>query len=156
MIRAVGRMVPLCFAFSLGVAAQVADFSGTWQLNVEKSRWGKARKPVSVVVNITHKDPVLEYSGAVMDEVAEAARPFHFGGTINGKEYLTSRSYGDGMITLKWETKNTVLGHFKSADGLFVETTRTSLSRDGKTLTRRIRVKGPDTDLSWTEIYEKK
>lgn len=156
MIRAIGRMVPLCFAFSLGVAAQVADFSGTWQLNVERSRWGKARKPSSAALTIEHRDPALKYYGMIVDDSGDVGRPFSFEGAIDGKEYPSSRSYGQGKITFAWQGRTTVVSDFKSDDGLFTETARNTLSGDGKTLTRRIRVKGPNTDLSWTEIYEKK
>ena len=42
----------------------------------------------------------------------------------------------------------------KSDDGRYVQAIRTVFSRDGKVLTRRLQLKAPDGEQTWTEVYE--
>lgn len=136
-------------------SAQPADFTGSWHLNVEKSRWGAVAKPLSVVLTIEHREPQLHYHGIVL-YASEDTREFAFSGALDGAEYAMSRSFGDGMITLRRIDPWTIESTFRSADGLTVETAQTTIARSGRTLTRRLRVQGPDGRKSWTEYYEKR
>jgi hypothetical protein len=151
------RTIPLLIVFSFGTSwAQVASLSGTWQLNVEKSKWGKLQKPVTAVVSITHREPKLEYTGSIVYATGEDTRPFGFNGAIDGKEYPGTRSAGAGKITLKRVDDRTIFSHFRSDDGLFTEEATTSVSPDGKSMRRALQRKGPDGELKWTEVYEKR
>ena len=136
-------------------AAGVASLSGTWKLNVEKSSWGRARKPATVVIEIDHREPVLKYHGTI-SYVNEDTREFVFDGAIDGKEYALIRSYGAGKVRVERINDNSIVSTFRTDDGRYVETTRNSVSRDGKIMTRRINVQGPDGDTRWTEVYEKR
>ena len=136
------------------LAAQFANLTGTWHLNVEKSRWGKRRKPVSVVVKIEHKEPALKYSGMVVDANSES-RAIAFDEKIDGKEHPAETAYGPGKIIVNRVDATTLTVLLKSDDGRLVQTSRTTVSRDGKTLTRRLNLKLPDGEQTWTEIYEK-
>lgn len=40
--------------------APVQDMSGTWKLNAEKSDWRGVRRPLSVVVTVEHREPILK------------------------------------------------------------------------------------------------
>ena len=133
---------------------QQSSFSGTWKLNREKSKWKSLRKPISVIVTIDHKQPAFSYSGSLVDADGEL-RNFEFSGFVDGKEYPAQREYGEGKVILKWAGLNTLTATFKTNDGRWVETTSRSLSRNGKTLTQQLRVKGPEGEVTWTEIYEK-
>jgi hypothetical protein len=143
-------------AAALGIAsAQPADLTGSWHLNVEKSRWGSVNKPLSVVLTIEHREPQLHYHGVVLYS-NEDTRDFTFSGALDGAAYAMSRSFGDGTITLRRIDSWTVESTFRSSDGLFVETAQTTLSRSGRTLTRRLRLTTPEGRKSWTEYYEKR
>ncbi|MBE7540932.1 MAG: hypothetical protein M9913_01430 [Bryobacteraceae bacterium] len=143
-------------ALSLGMAAaQPADLTGSWHLNVEKSRWGKVVKPLSVVLTIEHHEPQLDYHGAVQ-YANEETREFSFSGSLDGEEYAMSRSFGDGMITLRRIDPWTVESTFRSSDGRCTETAQTTIARSGKTLTRRLTVQSPAGRKSWTEHYERR
>jgi hypothetical protein len=131
-----------------------ANFSGTWKLNTERSRWSNTRKPTGVFVTIEHNQAGLKYSGSVVSEGGEQ-RDFAFRGTIDGKEYPATREYGQGKIVLKWAGSNAFTSSFKSDDGKFVETTTTSLSRNAKILTQQGRLQTPDGVKTWSETYEK-
>lgn len=136
-------------------AAQPASMSGNWHLSVEKSKWGSANKPVSVVLTIEHNEPSIHYHGNVT-YANEDERPFAFSGSFDGKPYPMSRSFGEGLITLSRLDPHTVESVFRTNDGAFTETARTTISRDGRMLTRLLRVTSPEGTKKWTEIYEKR
>jgi hypothetical protein len=137
-------------------AAENANFTGTWHLDVGKSRWGSKPKPMSVELIIDHKDPALHYRGTVT-ESSENTRDFTFEGAIDGKEYPMAGAAGPGVAVLRRVDANTIETDFRSADGARTENTRTSLSQDGKVLTRTIREKTPEAGTkTWVEIYERR
>jgi hypothetical protein len=67
-----------------------------------------------------------------------------------------SRSFGSGKIVLKRLDLWTFESVMKSDDGQYVETAKTSLSQDGRAMTRRLDLRSPEGTKSWTEVYEKK
>jgi hypothetical protein len=155
-MRTVSWFVPTFLSVALGVCAgQTANFSGSWHLKVENSHWGSKPKPFSVVLVIEHKDPVLQYRGTVT-HVNEDTRDFTFSGAIDGKEYPMISSIGPGVVVLRRVDANTFESAFRNADGTRLETARTSLSRDGRSLTRKISQQTPEGIRTWTEIYERR
>ena len=66
-----------------------------------------------------------------------------------------TRSYGVGSAVLRRIDGSTFEAVFRTADGEYVETARTSLSRNGATLTRKVQLKTPQGSSAWTEIYER-
>lgn len=149
-------IVPLALLVLPALPAQaVESLSGTWVLNVEKSRWNQARKPISLVVTIEHNEPELKYSGRIL-YADEDSRPFSFEGRIDGNEYPMVRSFGPGKVVLERVNARTIRSVYKSDCGRFIETTRTSLSSDGQTLRRQIRLETPNGRFDWTEVYEKR
>ena len=147
----------LLIAFlAVGVlTAQNTNLSGSWYLNVEKSQWGQMRKPISVVLEMQHREPALQYHGTVTYS-NEDTRDFAFEGAMDGKEYAMSRSYGTGTITMRRVDPFTIESTFKTPDGAYVETARTTVSRDGKSMTRRLRNRSPEGVKTWTEIYDRR
>jgi hypothetical protein len=142
-------------AASLLASAQPADLTGSWHLNIEKSRWGSVSKPLSVVLTIEHREPRLDYHGMVL-YASEDTREFAFSGAVDGSAHAMSRSFGDGTITLRRIDAWTVESVFRSHDGLFVETAQTTIARSGRTLTRRLRLQTPEGRKSWTEQYDRR
>jgi len=136
-------------------AAQSPSYSGVWKLNVEKSRWGQGTKPGNVVVVIDDRDGGMNYHGAVTYS-SEDTRTFEFTGTFDGKQYRVSRSFGDGYIMLRRVDANTFDSVFHSDNGLYTETARTTLSRDGRTLTRKVTVRTPEGTQSCYEVYDRR
>jgi hypothetical protein len=153
-MRTLSWFVPTFLSVALGVCAgQTANFSGSWHLNVEKSHWGSKPKPFSVVPVIEHKGPVLQYHGTVM-HTNEDTRDFTFSGAFDGKEHPMVSSIGPGATVLRRVDANAFESAFRNADGTRSETALTSLSRDGKFLTRKISQKTPEGARTWTEIYD--
>lgn len=145
----------LAALFALGATAQsLGDLTGTWILNVEKSSWGRIHRPASVVLTITHHEPDLDYSGAVL-YTNEDDRNFAFHGAIDGKEYPMERSYGEGAIAIRRVDSRSIRSHFQTRDGRYSEIAITTLSFNGQRLTRRLHVQGPGQDATWTEVYDR-
>jgi hypothetical protein len=138
------------------LSAQTANLSGTWVLNVEKSKWGSKDKPVSGEVIVQHNEPAFNYSGWVSGENG-TRNSFEFKGAIDGKEHpLTGGDVGEGKITIRRVNPKVIEGTAKSNDGSITEITRTQISADGKMLTRDIDLRGPAGHKKWTEVYERK
>ena len=153
-MRALCVSVAIAAAVALAAAGPAANLSGAWRLNVERSSWGARPKPVSVNLQVDHKEPALSYSGVVVYS-GEDARPFSFTGAIDGKVYAMERSFGSGTVTIRRIDPLTIESIFRSEDGKAVETTRTSLAAGGKTLTRRIRLDAAGVSSVSTEIYDR-
>jgi hypothetical protein len=142
-------------ALSAGICcAQVPDLSGTWRLNVEKSNWGKKPKPIAVVVQVEHREPQLKYTGTATDLEGHENK-FEFSGVVDGQERAATTSYGPGKAVLKRVNATTTNSVYRSDDGKFTENATTTISGDGRTLTRRLNLKSPDGNASWTEVYER-
>lgn len=141
-------------------AAQTPGLSGTWQLNVAKSSWGKHPKPASAVLTIEHHEPELKYSGTVIFPTGvtggEHARTFAFDGAIDGKEYPVTGTLGTGKMEFHRVNADVVTSRFISSDGSLTETARTTLSPDGRMLVRDIHAKGPNGEETWTEVYDRR
>ena len=135
-------------------AQQPGSLTGSWYLNVDKSEWGSAKKPQSVVLRIEHAEPALRYSGSVT-YLNEDVRDFTFDGAIDGKAYSMTRSYGAGTVVLRRIDAATFESVFRTDDKTYVETVRTTLLRSGRDLTRRVHLETPQGSTSWTEIYER-
>ena len=134
------------------IAAQ--DMSGTWKLNANKSDWHNVRRPVSVIVTVEHREPMLKFSGWVTYS-DDSPRGFDFDGAIDGSPYPAIRSFGRGASRFCRLTPRIIPSNFRSEDGRFHEEARTMLSADGKQMTRRLHVNGPKGREDWTEVYEK-
>ncbi len=135
-------------------AQQPGNLTGTWYLNVEKSEWGAAKRPQSVVLHIAHKDPILKYNGTVAYP-NEDTRDFAFDGAIDSKPYPMTRSYGVGSAVLHRIDPGSFESVFRTDDGSYIETVRTILSRNGQSLTRKVRLQTPQGASTWTEIYDR-
>ena len=102
----------------------VADLSGTWHLNVDRSTWSRGvAKPLRVILWIEHREPVLRYTGAVT-YMSEEIRDFEFDGAIDRKSYPMTRSFGSGSISLSRYDTHTVDSVFRTPDKVHEERVR--------------------------------
>ncbi|MEN6603346.1 MAG: hypothetical protein ABFD86_13115 [Bryobacteraceae bacterium] len=147
-------VVAAMFLSLAACGSKAPDISGNWKLNIGKSKWGKVNKPTSVILEIQHNEPALKYSGRVVDSDSEG-REFSFEGAIDGREYTVHGAFADGKIVYVRKPGNVIASTFHSNDALLSETAETSVSADGKTLTRHVHLKRPESELTWTEIYDR-
>ena len=125
------------------LVAQDNPFVGTWKLDVTKSKYDPGPAPKS-------QTRTWDASGKVTVEGINAAgKPVTYGYPImnDGKDYPTTGSVPNGadMISSKKVDPNTVVVNFKRG-GKGAETTKFTVSKDGKMLT--ISAKGTNPDGS--------
>jgi hypothetical protein len=139
------------------LAADVSNMSGDWVLNTKESKWGqKKRAPQNVTLHIDHNEPKLKYNGDITQDVEGQRHTFTYDGAIDGKEYRVKEDDGERKIVIKRKNGSTIESTLTSLDGNSVETDTTSISSDGKRLTRRVTMKAPEGNASWVEVYDKR
>jgi hypothetical protein len=139
----------------LAIAAAPFNMGGKWRLNLDKSKWGKRDKPTGIEISIEHQDPKLKYKGTVINADGTDKRDFSFEGAIDGKEYPAIGADGAGKMSIRRVNAYTTTWTYHSNDGKVTEEAQTTISSDGKVLTRRIHRKAPNGDFVWTEVYDK-
>jgi hypothetical protein len=133
-------------------AGEAVNMSGTWDLKIDQSEWGKKEKPVSSHVVIEHNEPILRYKGTIITGTNGESRTFEFAGSIDGKEH----PFREGKVVLKRLNDRTTTSKFTSADGKTVQTARTTIDEHGRKMTRRIHSEGPEGSFAWIEVYERR
>lgn len=148
------RALVVCLCLTLPLAAEIANLSGKWLLNVKRSTWGSKVKPNKVVLTIEHNEPKYKYSGQV-EAADETTSEFAFDGAIDGREY----NLKDGSLTHKMHVRrisdDTLAAEARYADSKTREFTITKLADKGQTLVRSIRLKNSQGTIRWREIYER-
>lgn len=135
--------------------AEVANMSGTWMLNLERSRFGDNPRPGNVTLTVQHDEPKLKYDGTVNHASEGHVIDFRFDGAVDGKPYVVKEDRSDRTITFKRVNDRTVASDSKWSDGQ-LHTTIT-ISSDGRTMERKMDFKDRmGKHREWVEIYEKK
>ncbi len=153
-MRLVATVLALAFTVS---AADVANMSGAWKLNVGKSKFEKNAAPLNVMLTIQHNEPSLKYSGTVQGSQEGHPDTFEFSGAIDEKIYPVKENANTGR-TIKFKRVNDRTVESWSSDVKNMEEyARTTILPDGKTLMREMTVKNKTTDQkrTWTEYYDK-
>ena len=135
--------------------AQVADMTGTWILNKKRSSWGSSVRPFGVIMHIEHREPRLKYDGTIT-YADEDSREFAYDGAIDGQPRAADRPAGSGTMTHQRVGPREFKTEFRTTGGQFVQTVNTVISRDGKTLTRSLRIETKEGVRRWTEVYDRK
>jgi hypothetical protein len=146
--------------FILGIAITVtgafaADNSlGTWKLNMEKSKF----TPSAPVKSLTATREVSD-DGVKVITTGERADGTPINGSYtakyDGKEYPVTGAPYDS-IAIKHVNANTFTTIQKNSGTKYNTTTRAVISKDGKTMTIRVRGTGTDgSQVGYTMVYEK-
>jgi hypothetical protein len=150
------RSLTLLACTAAFVHAEVASMTGTWALNVKRSDWGKKPSPARVDLVIEHNEPAFKYRGTSQPPDERGPSTFEFTGKIDSKEYPVKEGATERKARFKRLSDHVVEGVYLGPDGKTAEVTKTTVSRDGKTLEREVRIELPDgTTSRWKEIYEK-
>jgi len=146
------RILFVLAALAFGAVALMADtkpdFTGTWKLNVDKSDLGGA--PITaLVVTVDHKEPSFKFTakGTAGGEDFEETESF----TTDGKP--NEDSHG-GTVKCHWEDATLVI-EGTAPDGNGGDSSRLTLSADGKTITRDAVQKSDEGEQKRHEVYEK-
>jgi hypothetical protein len=133
-------------SFAVGAASlspTKPDFSGTWVLNLERSRLQVDLKLESATFTIEHKDPGFRFSRVFVIDGKEDSLSYSL--STDGREKVmkepgrttTSRLYWDGKVLVLDE--RTVLGDGREATNVV----RYNLIDGGRTLVAEEKFRGP-------------
>jgi hypothetical protein len=148
------RALCILLLLNLSVFADPVNLSGAWQLNVKRSTWSAKPRPNKVVLTIEHAEPKFKYSGEV-ESADGAVSNFAFDGAIDGREYNLTDSGLTHKMSVRRVSDDTITAQVRFADAKSEEFSTTKLADDGKTLVRTIRLKTPEGNVRWREIYER-
>src|SRR5262245_29508667 len=94
-------LVSYCFCASIAGAQTKPNLSGTWKMNLERSKWESLDHIRTVVVKIEHKEPHFSESVTVTSDGGENTVEGNY--TTDGKETVVQLSSGTLKATAKWE-----------------------------------------------------
>lgn len=134
------KQFPLLVAFALLAYAAQPDFTGKWELAVDKSDFGNQPKPTSMTLESTMQGGVMHAVQNVSTE--EGDRRTEYEWYLDGKRHPTDKPVAGYSLT-RWEG-NVLVSERQSDDGSYKETIRMTLSRDGKTAVEEIETKNPN------------
>lgn len=144
--------VIVCLCALTASAQTKPDFSGSWKLNKEKSKFAGNGGPDAIVIKIDHKEPALTEDWLVTTPDGE--RSFVAKYTTDGKETEQQVMGRMAKTTAKWEGDALVI-EFKSAENGFFNR-KITLSADGKTMTKIVtQSKDGSNQTEETAVFEK-
>jgi len=140
----------VCLCASIAGAQTKPNFSGTWKMNPQKSKFEGGEGPSSIVIKIDQKDPGISESvtvgGSNGDETVEGKY------TTDGKESEVQLGPNTAKATARWEGDALVIEW--KGEGLSFRRKHT-LSADGKTMTMAVHRPGKDGEVDETVVLEK-
>ena len=130
------------------------NFTGTWNVNIEKSNFGPSATPQSMVYKIDHREPSLKLTSTRVDQGAEDTVSLSL--TTDGKE-SSNIVRGDAVKSkVKWDGSALLIDSVTKVEGNnFALKDKWTLSGDGKTLTWVRRFVSPDGDAEANYVLEK-
>jgi hypothetical protein len=147
-IMRIGEFMLIAFAFA---AQTQPNFSGLWQLNLEKSTF-RGQSPKELLVKIDHRDPNLTQTMLIVAaDGSEQQQTFTY--ETDGRESRTKLTLGEGQSRAHWSGSELVVDSvLTTPNRIFHFSDHWSLSSDGQTLQMAHR----DDDLAGqVAVFEK-
>jgi hypothetical protein len=139
----------VCLCASIASAQTKPDFSGTWKLNREKSKFAGGG-PDNLLIKIDHKEPAFVEDWKMSTQDGE--RSFQAKYTTDGKETEQDVMGRRAKTSAKWEGDALVI-EFKTENGFFRR--KITLSADGKTITKAVTQSRDGEQTEDTVVFEK-
>src|SRR5215831_13592024 len=92
---------------SLAGAQTKPDFSGSWKMNPQKSKFAGGRGPEAILIKIDHKEPALTEDWSISSPVGELA--FQAKYTTDGKETEQDVMGRVAKTSAKWEGASLII-----------------------------------------------
>jgi hypothetical protein len=142
----------VCLCALTANAQTKPDFSGSWKMNKEKSKFAGNGGPDAILIKIDHKEPALTEEWSI--STPDGERSFQGKYTIGGQETEQEVMGRTAKTSAKWEGDALVI-EFKTTDSGFIKR-KITLSADGKTMTKIItQSKGGGDQIEETAVFEK-
>lgn len=147
-MRVVLAVVLLCTA----AFAAESPFSGTWKLNVAKSKLPPPA-PKSEIYHVVADNDNFHVKGDIIDDKGQSMT-ITYDAKFDGKDYLVTGDPTSDSISFKRVDANTIKGTGKKAAKV-VATSTIVVSSDGKTTTVDFVDSSQGTPQSGTAVYDK-
>src|SRR5262249_48383985 len=147
----------LILAFSLAAFSQEGrpNFSGNWELQIDKSDFGPLPAPQSQTMAVDHKDPKIKLS--VMAKTPQGDRSSERLLTTDGQENTNQVGGSEWKSNTRWAEKLLVSDNsFEFQGGKVKMSEKWGLSEDGKTLTMNRAFKSDLGEAEQKLVYARK
>ncbi len=142
----------LCLLIAPLLAADKPDFTGYWELNVAKSKFGNMPKPTRMALSAVRDGDRLKAEQTTWDGEGHQ--------TVTGTWYLDGKDRpveaASQFMEKIWWQGDVLVDEKRSLDRTFTERVLMKLSRDGKTATEVVIVKSPNGNNTETLVWEKR
>jgi hypothetical protein len=144
------------------VAQDKPDFSGSWNLNADKSDFGAVPGPTQETITITQKTPAISEAVSYTDD--QGTHSYTLDLTIDGPEVTFSADKAPqlGMVTLQkakiaWQGTSLFMNESLKyeADADVVGTNTYTLAADGKTLTMAMTFTTPMGEMERKLVFDR-
>ncbi len=139
---------------SVGVAAQTQEhkpnFTGTWKFNPQKSSLQLPRVPDSVVGNIKHQEPTIEFARTIV--FGDRSDTFGITLTTDGKVVVRNNGNAVNRFRAYWLGDSLIFEAVVDSEGDWATNyVAYTLSEDGKVMTavERFRSRERNYDNKW-------
>ena len=140
----------ICLCASIAAAQTKPDFSGSWKMNREKSKFADGG-PNAILIKIDHKEPAFTEEWTM--STPDGERSFQAKYATDGKETEQEVMGRTAKTSAKWEG-NALMIEFKTEEGFFKR--KITLSADGKTITKTVtHSPGGGDPIEDTVVFEK-
>ena len=140
----------VCIYASIAEAQTKPDFSGSWKMNREKSKFAGGG-PDNILIKIDHKEPAFVEDWSMSTSNGE--RSFQAKYTTDGKETEQEVMGRTAKTSAKWEGDALVIEW--TSEGEFFKR-KITLSADGKTITKMVKQSPRDGEQTEdTVVFEK-
>jgi polyphosphate kinase 2 (PPK2 family) len=140
----------------VGTVSAADLFTGTWKLNVAKSKFTAGMEVKALSVVIVEKGANLAISATGTDGAGKASSVKYTVPTQGGAVSYTEGAPASGATAVTKRVDASTIDGTSSLNGKEIGTTHATVSADGRTLTRV--VKGMDANgkaFTNTEVYER-
>jgi hypothetical protein len=154
--RWIRAMIVMAALSALAVAAERPNFSGEWQLDLDKSSLGPMGGPASMSQKVEHADPDMTVTRSTSGG-PQGDQTVTLKYSTDGKE-TTNMLMGLPVKTVaSWEGSALVIKMTADANGQTIQVTdRVTLSDDGKVMTDNEHLVLPQAELDLTLVLNKK
>lgn len=97
------RLFVMVFVLAFGLFAQKSnkpDFSGTWQLDLQRTRFGEVPQPKHLVLQIEHREPEIQILMTTTTDDGDTRETLKL--TTDGKQYAHTVQGRACMASAQW------------------------------------------------------
>ena len=147
------RVVSLMLVLSLSLLAAESPFSGTWKLNLEKSKMTPPY-PKEVIVRVDADDNGIKVKEDVIDSQGQPTK-VSYEAKFDGKDYPTTGSPEFDSVSFQRVNSNTLKAQLKKAGKVIGDYT-VVVSKDGKTTSVDYTETSPEgKPIKGSAVYDK-